>query len=94
MRYRQVFRSEPQDYAFKGVQAGWFFLNALVHYGENFSDCIRQLNSWHYETPFVFERTMGPNAGWENKKTTLFRYENFRKVDVRKVIPQAAASGN
>ena len=94
LRYRQVFRSEPQDYAFKGVQAGWFFLNALVHYGENFSDCIRQLNSWHYETPFVFERTMGPNAGWENKKTTLFRYENFRKVDVRKVIPQAAASGN
>jgi LysM repeat protein len=94
LRYREVFRSEPQDYAFKGVQAGWFFFNALVHYGENFSNCIRQLNTWHYENPFVFDRTMGPNAGWENKKTTLFRYENFRKVDVRKVIPQAAASGN
>jgi LysM repeat protein len=84
-RYRSVFQSEPGNYAFKGVRTGWFFFNALTQYGSNFHQCIRMMNSSDFENPFYFYRA-NENRGWENKTTTLFKYENFRMVDVRKPV--------
>lgn len=88
LRYRKIFNTEPGDYAFKGVQTAWFFFNALGQYGRSFPTCIQKLNSTHFQNPFHFSQS-GSHAGFENKKSTLFRYENFRMIDARRPLLQA-----
>lgn len=81
-RYRQIFRTEPTVDAFKGVQTGFFFFNALLHYGKQFPRCIPHINRYNPQCPFVFERLQSENDGWENLKFTLYRHREFRREDV------------
>ncbi|MFO7978875.1 MAG: LysM peptidoglycan-binding domain-containing protein [Bacteroidales bacterium] len=92
LRYRKVFGSEPRvygpeprSYAYEGVQTAWFFFNALALYGEDFPRCIQMMNNQHYQNPFLFSRLAGDqDSGWENTKTTIFRYLDYQKMDVRR----------
>ncbi len=86
-RYREVFKTEPSDYAFLGVQTGYFFFNAIGKYGKEFSRCINKINVSDFTIPFGFERLKTKDDGWENTSFNLFRYQGFRKVNVfRQVI--------
>ncbi len=91
LRYRKVFGSEPRvygpeprSYAYEGVQTAWFFFNALALYGEDFPQCIQMINSHHHKNPFLFNRLAGDDSGWENINTTIFRYLDYQKIDVRR----------
>jgi len=81
-RYREVFKTEPSDYAFKGVQTGYFFFNALGTFGKEFPRCMNKLNGLGIESPFVFERLQNQDDGWENLKFILYRHREFRRENV------------
>ncbi len=83
-RYRDMFLTEPDQDAFKGAQTAYFFFNALLEYGIEFDRCISLLNQQGHESPFSLKRSLGKNNGWENRHTTIYRIENYRKVDVQK----------
>lgn len=86
-RYREVFKTEPSDYAFMGVQTGYFFFHALGQYGKNFSRCINRINGSSSFNPFGFSRLQTQYDGWENTHFNLFRHQGFRMVNVfRQVV--------
>ncbi len=86
LRYRQVFLTEPDQDAYKAVQTAYFFFNALHEYGTEFHRCMPLLNQLGYESPFSFDQGMGARNGWENKHTSIFRIQGYRRVDVRRPI--------
>ncbi len=88
LSYRDRFNDEPGSYAFKGFETGYYFVNALMTYGKDFSKCIYSLNNQGDYNSARFIKTAGKNNGWENKTSTIFKYGDYRKIDVRK--PRAA----
>ncbi len=89
LRYRNLYGIEPGEYAFKGVQTAYFFFSALQNLGIDFSRCVNALDAPRYDQPFDFQRTMGSENGWENRHTNIFRYQDFRKKDVRTPVMTA-----
>ena len=85
-RYRGVYHTEPDDDAFKGAQTTYFFLNALFEYGKDFDRCMALLNNRGFESPFSFMRPFGTGNGWENTNTSIYRIQNYRRVDVSRPI--------
>ncbi len=81
-RYREVFSTEPTIDAFRGVQTGYFFFDALARYGREFPRCIDQLNGFGFQNPFIFERLVTKDDGWENLKFILYRHHNYRRENV------------
>jgi hypothetical protein len=92
-RFRESFNTEPGIYAFKGVQTGYFFFSALAHFGKSFPNCLEQINALGFDSPFRFMQPSGSSGGWENQHSTLFRYHNFRKLDVRRPHDRQANRG-
>jgi LysM repeat protein len=86
-RYREVFRTEPSVDAFRGVQAGYFFFNALGRYGKQFPRCMDQLNVPGYQNPFLFEKLETKDDGWENLKFILYRHRDYRRENVMRPFP-------
>jgi LysM repeat protein len=83
-RFRNEFKTEPSSDAFKAVSTAYYFFSALALYGSSFHECIGQLNNLPLDFPFQFKRPFGTDRGWENEFTTLFKFDNFRMVDVTK----------
>ncbi len=83
LKYRKRFNDEPRQYAFKGVKAGYYFINALNTYGRDFHKCIHSLNLQRDHDSIIFTKTAGKNNGWENQRTTIFKYEDYKVIDVR-----------
>lgn len=81
-RYRQLFNTEPTVDAFRGVNTGYFFFNALVTYGKQFPRCMDKLNGNSNREPFLFEKLLTENDGWENLKFILYRHHEFRRENV------------
>ncbi len=92
LNYRNLFDTEPGEYAFKGAQTAYFFFNALQKFGSGFSRCINAMDAPRYDQPFDFQRTMGNENGWENRHTRIFHYQDFRKKDVRTPVMTAKES--
>ncbi len=86
-RYRIEFKTEPSSDAFMAVSTAYYFFSALAIYGSSFPDCMEQLNKLPADFAFYFQRPYGTDSGWENDFTTLFKYEDFRLVDVKKELP-------
>ncbi len=82
--YRERFKSEPGSYAFKGVETGFYFMNALMVYGKDFYKCIYLLNRQGGYNSVRFAKTAGKDNGWENMRTHILKYDNYRIIDVRK----------
>ncbi len=85
-RYRERFKNEPGTFAFKGVETGFYFMNGLMAYGKEFYKCIYQLNQQGGHNSIRFVKTAGKNNGWENQRTTIIKYDNYRIIDVRKPV--------
>ncbi len=88
LRYRELFLTEPDQDAFQGIQTAYFFFNALLEYGKDFKRCMPLLNQLGHESPFSFEQIFDDNSGWENRNTSIYRIQNYRKVDVQKPVEE------
>jgi len=86
VEYRKRFKAEPGTYAFRGVETGFYFMNALMTFGRDFHKCIPQLNRLGDYNSIKFKKTYGKEYGWENIRATIFTYDSYRMIDVRKPV--------
>ena len=78
--FRRRYYCEPQNYAFEGYDVAWYFLNALMRYGDHLKDCL-----FCYDTPllhtnfrFYYKNYLksGENFGKENFYWGAYQYDN------------------
>lgn len=78
--FRRKYVCEPQNYAFEGYDVAWYFLNALMRYGDHLKDCLHC-----YDTPLLHTRfrfsykdylKSGESFGKENFYWGAYQYDN------------------
>jgi hypothetical protein len=82
--FREVYATEPNDFAYSGYNIGIYFLSALMKYGPDFEDCIRYYDMELLNMGIDFER-ITPNGGFRNinwKILEMYDYE-FEDVSTR-----------
>lgn len=78
-KFRDEYGTEPTDMAFHGFNIGWYFLNALMCYGDNTIDAITTYKLPLLNTKYSFERKSF-HDGAENIYWNIYRY-NGKKYD-------------
>jgi ABC-type branched-subunit amino acid transport system substrate-binding protein len=80
--YRAQYKTEPELYAFLGYDITLYFLKALHKYGLDFEKCLENINNDMLSMKFNFTGE-GPQHGFENTHIFIFKYKNYKKVDVK-----------
>lgn len=80
-RFRDKYETEPQNYAFEGYDIGYYFLNALMQYGnDNLLDCLHcyeaSLLHTHYRFYYRNYLKAGEDYGKENLYWSIYQYDN------------------
>lgn len=78
-KFRDEYGTEPKDMAYHGFNIGWYFLNALINYGDNVYDGIATFRIPLLNTKYYFERK-NINDGYENTFWNVYQYKNYEKV--------------
>ena len=78
-KFREEYGTEPKDMAYHGFNIGWYFLNALMNYGDNVADGIATYRIPLLNTKYYFERK-DINDGYENTFWNVYQYKNYEKV--------------
>ncbi len=85
-RFRSKYAVEPQQYAFEGYDVGYYFLSALMQFGNGFMDCLHchqaPLLSTQYKFYYRNYLKGGRNDGKENLYWSTYQYD---KEDVELV---------
>lgn len=83
LKFRDKFKTDPssQEYAFEGFDTGFFFLNALFHFGPDFGPCLGNMSIKLLNTSYQFKQQ--DKDGYENAYWDLCNYKDFNveKVD-------------
>lgn len=77
-KFREEYGTEPKDMAYHGFNIGWYFLNALINYGDNVYDGIATFRIPLLNTKYYFERK-DVNDGYENTFWNVYQYKNYEK---------------
>ncbi len=77
--YRLRYDAEPGTYAFEGFDIGWYFLQALMHYGDGMIDCLPNFYPQLSQTRYYFKRK-DEASGLENEYWNVYRYQNHQLV--------------
>lgn len=78
--YRNRYFDEPQDLAFTGFDIGYYFISALMNYGDRFVQCLDELNVPLILNQFEFDR-LQPGYGFVNCHWNVLRYDGYRLTD-------------
>ena len=78
-KFREEYGTEPKDMAYHGFNIGWYFLNALMNYGDNVSEGIATYRIPLLNTKFYFEKKRNDD-GYENTFWNVYQYKNYEKV--------------
>lgn len=83
LNYRKLYNTEPteENYAFDGFDIGWYFLNALYLYGNNFSGCIEDFDIQLIQSKYKFEQ-LNEN-GFQNTYWDIGKYEDYNLIKVQ-----------
>jgi LysM repeat protein/ABC-type branched-subunit amino acid transport system substrate-binding protein len=77
-RYQQQFNSDPESLAFRGFDVGYYFISALMKYGNKLPVCISGFRLPGTQTTFEFIRS--GHDGFENHYWPIYKYENYKLV--------------
>jgi hypothetical protein len=77
-RYRSDYFDEPQYYAFSGFDAAYFFLGALLNYGNDFYDCLNNKHTSLIQNQFRFEQQAG--KGYNNVNWNVLQYLGYSLI--------------
>jgi len=83
-RFRQTYQDEPNDYAFRGYDIGWYFLSALMKFGPQSDDCITYYNQDLLQLTMEFAKT--PIGGYENQHWNMLRMRDYKFYNLSKAI--------
>ena len=81
-KFRDRFSSEPSGYAFLGFDIGWYFLNALHHYGDDMKMCIPYYRIPLLQTEFRFKQE-SETSGYENTFWNVYQFKGYNKVLIK-----------
>jgi LysM repeat protein len=77
--YRMRYNAEPGTYAYEGFDIGWYFLQALMRYGDGMLECLPNFYPQLSQSQFHFERN-NETSGLENTFWNIYRYQNHKLV--------------
>ncbi len=75
LAYRAKYLDEPLYYAFSGFDAGYFFLSALLYFGEDFAGCVNNLGTHLIQNQYHFERK--DDSGYDNLNWNILQYNDY-----------------
>ncbi|MGM0503541.1 MAG: amino acid ABC transporter substrate-binding protein [Bacteroidota bacterium] len=93
LKYRDTFKTEPQQYAIHGYDIGMYFLSALLKYGDKLEQCIYFHHQNLLQANYNFVRWY-EDSGFENIDVSLIEYKenyNISKItqDIQKQLLEA-----
>ncbi len=77
-KFRERYGTEPKDIAYHGFNIGWYFLNALMNYGEELSSGIEIYDIPLLNTKYNFQRK-SEFDGVENTYWNIYQYGDYQK---------------
>lgn len=81
-KFRDNYGTEPKDIAYHGFNVAWYFLNALMNYGDDTHIGITQYDIPLLNTRYRFER-QNAEDGVENTYWNLYQYQDYEKKLLR-----------
>ncbi len=82
-RFQELFKTDPEPLAFEGFDVGYYFLSALMKFGNQFPGCIGDFRLRTSQTSFEFVRSGNKAAnGFENRCWSVYKYENYKLLRV------------
>lgn len=73
--YRAKYFDEPMNYAFSGFDAAYFFLRALIYYGDDFEKCLNETGTRLIQNQFHFEQKV--DGGFDNTNWNILEYYEY-----------------
>lgn len=84
LQFRRKYVTEPQQYAFEGYDVGYYFLNALMQYGnDDLVGCLHCYEAPLLHTKYRFYYKNYLRQGWEDGKENL--YWNLYQYDKEQI---------
>lgn len=77
-KFREEYGTEPKDIAYHGFNIGWYFLNALINYGDTISKGIEVYDIPLLNTKYHFQRK-SEFDGAENIYWNIYQYKDYQK---------------
>ena len=77
-KFRDNYGTEPKDIAFHGFNIAWYFLNALMNYGDNINVGITSYDIPLLNTRYSFERNDAED-GLLNTYWNIYMYQDYEK---------------
>lgn len=77
-RFRDKYGTEPKDMAYHGFNIGWYFLNALMNYGDNINVGIETYYIPLLNTRYDFQRK-SEFDGCDNTYWNIYQYKDYQK---------------
>ena len=81
-KFRDDYGTEPKDIAYHGFNIAWYFLNALMNYGDNINIGITSYNIPLLNTRYSFERSCAEN-GLLNTYWNVYMYQDYEKKQMQ-----------
>lgn len=81
--FRNFYKTEPNNYAFRGFDVAYYFIDVMKSYGTDFIGALPSIIKPNIQTPFHFVKA-AEKGGYINKDAVLIKHtENFRVVKVK-----------
>lgn len=77
-KFRDEYGTEPKDVAYHGFNIAWYFLNALINYGDDVAPAIPTFEIPLLNTKYHFEKK-NINDGFENSYWNVYQYKDYEK---------------
>ena len=77
-KFRDEYGTEPKDIAYHGFNIAWYFVNALINYGDDVAPAIPTFDIPLLNTKYHFEKK-SINDGYENSYWNVYQYKDYEK---------------
>lgn len=81
-KFRDTYGTEPKETAYHGFNVAWYFLNALINYGDDVKEGIETYSIPLLNTTYSFDRRTS-NDGLENTYWNVYQYQDYSKRILR-----------
>lgn len=80
-QYREAYKTEPSANAYQGFDVLYFYLNALLSFGDKVNENLPLAKFSGISSQFDFIKT-GERSGYENRAITVLKYENYQLIRI------------
>ncbi len=84
LHFKQRFNLEPEQYAYEGFDIAYYFLEALMRYGDNLSAGLIDFEKDMLQTQFHFTR-INEQDGMENSYWNFVSYSDYQLLPINNV---------